>query len=68
MLLPGGGTGDPLLQLCQELKGSGAEVSIICSLLHFDSHLVDSVNLKGLVLRCALYPLPSYFDFDCEIL
>ena len=41
---------------------------MLYSLLHFDSHLVDSVNLKGLVLRCALYPLPSYFDFDCEIL
>ena len=26
MLLPGGGTGDPLIQLCQELKGSNAEV------------------------------------------
>ena len=26
VLLAGGGTGDPLLQLCEELRGSGAEV------------------------------------------
>ena len=26
VLLPGGGTGDPLIHLCQELKGSGAQV------------------------------------------
>ena len=26
VLLPGGGTGDPIIQLCQELKGSNAEV------------------------------------------
>ena len=29
MLLPGGGTGDPLIQLCQELKGSDAEVLVV---------------------------------------
>ena len=34
MLLPGGGTGDPLIQLCQELKGSGAEVLVV-SVLNF---------------------------------
>ena len=41
MLLPGGGTGDPLIQLCQELKGSGAEVLVVSFLKRFLSYNFD---------------------------